>query len=507
MKKLMLSILIVCLAVMGTWSPVRAQMATMDEALTVARNWIRVIIQKKGDWGGYETAEVFEIQEFKRGERFVGYFCRVNPKGYIVVSLRRELAPVKAYSAVNDLDPESEEGMADLLKGSMERILNRINQVMRLEKAGGPERVTDILEIDYRDAWGELEGDVETPKGEPKSDEGSPDERLESGGMEMNYQEGDVLLSSNWYQSDPFNQQVPAPPGGDDCTAAHCAVGCVALAGAQIMRYWNWPPYGVGSPYNDTYDWPNMPYTLTGTSPAAQINAVAELCHEVGIAVNMDYCWGTGDSACGSAAYTSDMEGVYEDHYRYWAGCELKNRDDYTAVGWFDMMKNEFNYNCPVQYNIPGHSIVGDGWQEIGSTPIRQYHMNYGWFGVADDTWYTLDALLGGDPNEEFLLRYIIPYPYVASSGTYIRESFPYRYFYRDLSLSSTTTFDGGQNLQFLPNVVLTYTGSSDSIRFEGSSSYYSRLFTRGDLSRGVRIDLNANAVIEMSQNGSIKFH
>ena len=132
--------------------------------------------------------------------------------------------------------------------------------------------------------------------------------------------------------------------------------------------------------------------------------------------------------------------------------------------------------------------------------------MNYGWSGTAYDTWYTLDALYGGDPDDEYLLRYILPYPYVVSSGTYARGSFPYRYFYRDLSLSGATTFEGGQYLQFLPDIVLTYTGTSGSIRFEGSSSYYSRLFTRGDLSRGVRIYNNASAVIKINQNGCIRF-
>ena len=511
MKRLILKILIVCLAIMGRGLPVRAQMATMDEALTVATNWITVIIQKKGDWGGSETAEVDEIQEFKRGDRVVGYFCRVKPMGYIVVSLRKELAPVKAYSAKSDLDPKSEEGMADLLKGSMERILDRVEQVIDPDKADGTEELSDILEIDYRNAWNELEGDVEalmeepvrdmgTPKEELKGDEESSDGDLESEGEETNYQEGNVLLSSNWHQSPPYNNDCPWLGCGN--SNGRAVVGCVATAGAQIMRYWNWPPYGEGSPYSDTYDWPNMMDSVTTSSPAAQQAAVAELSHEVGVAVDMDY------GCASSSANTYDMEDVYEDHYRYSTWCERENRPDYTAVSWFAMMKTEFNYNRPVQYRIPDHSIVSDGWQEIGSTPIRQYHMNYGWSGTGSDTWYTLDALSGGDPDDEYLLRHIIPYPYVTSlSGTYPRESFPYRYFYRDVT-GTTGIFLGGQYLQFLPNITATCTSTTGgSIRFEGSSSYYSRLFTRGDLSRGVLIYNNASAVIKLNQNGSIKFH
>ena len=74
MKKFMLTILIACLGTMVLISPVRAQMATTDEALTVANNWIMLIIQKKGSWGGYADAYVDAIQEFKRGKRVLGYF-------------------------------------------------------------------------------------------------------------------------------------------------------------------------------------------------------------------------------------------------------------------------------------------------------------------------------------------------------------------------------------------------------------------------------------------------
>lgn len=218
----------------------------MDDASTVAKNWITLIIEKKGDWGGSETAEVVEIQEFKRDGRVIGYFCHVEPQGFIVISLHKELAPVKAYSATCDMDPLLDEGLVDVIKGGMERIIKAVETQIGPVESVRTEDLENILEINYRDAWKELEVDVETFKDDP-----------ESGGEEMNYQGGEVLLSSDWHQSPPYN---------DDCLWAGCSnsngrmiVGCVATAGAQIMRYWYWPPYGSGSPYNDYYDWPNMP--------------------------------------------------------------------------------------------------------------------------------------------------------------------------------------------------------------------------------------------------------
>jgi Peptidase C10 family/Spi protease inhibitor len=514
MRKLILPLLVICLAIMITVTSAQAQMATRDEALTVASNWITTIIQKKGDWGGSETAEIVETQEFRRGERVLGYFFRVHPKGYIIVPLRKEMAPVKAYSARSDLDPESEEGMADFLKEKMERILDKTEQVVASEKAGGAEKLTDILEIDYRPAWKNLEGGVTTTQEELQSNEGF----IEGG----NYQEGQWLLTSNWHLTMPYNDDCPF----DSCPQrpnGRTVVGCTAVAGAQIMRYWNWPPYGVGSPYSDPYDWPNMidnclwfngqwtdnngiPITVT----QAQIDAVAELSFEVGDAVDTTY------TCTASDATMEDMVGVYEFDFRYVPSVRRTNRSGYSAVGWFDLLKYEFNHNRPVQYRIvkkttgTGHSIVGDGWQETGSNPIlRQYHMNYGESPMGNDTWYTLDAMSNYPENEEYVIRTIYPYPsaYEGMQGTFPRQSFPYRYFPIDLSLTNTTVFQGGQRLQFLPNIVLGYSGSSGSIRIEGSSSYDSHLFTRGDLTRGVRIYKNSSAVINLNQNGSLKFY
>ena len=382
--------------------------------------------------------------------------------------------------------------MADLLKGCMERILNRIEKDVGPVKSARTQDVTKILEIDYRSAWAELEGDILTTVQAPsyETDVGT-----------LNYQEGDILLTTDWHQHDPFNQQCPAPPAGDDCTAARCVVGCVATAGAQLMRYWYWPPYGVGSPYNDTYDWRNMPDTVTGASPAAEIDAVAELSHEVGIAVGMDYCGGTS-SPCASTAYTSDMVGVYENQYRYSTACTKRDRSSYTAVDWFNRIKSQINANRPVQYRIPGHSIVGDGWQEIGAGPTRQYHMNYGWFGTGDDTWYTLDALQGGSPADEYMIEGIYPAQALGTSlaiGTYSKESLPYRYFDRDAT-GSAAVFASGQYLQFLPAITLTSVGS---IRFNGAGTDNTRLFTRGDTSRGIRI---REASIIMYAGGGISF-
>lgn len=498
-----------------------AQPVFMDEAYTVARNWIAAVIEKNGDWGGSESAEIEDITEFRHGGKTVGYFCKVLPRGFIIVSLRRELAPVKAYSARSDLDPEAQDGLAELLKSRMDTVLNRLEHLSADSTRQGSPQGSDTapqspFEIDYREAWDALQHDPDrfirgtkpvlrsAPVAPLADDESSS--AVEVSGDDANYQEGQILLSSDWHQGDPYNRDVPAPPAGDDCTAAHCAVGCVATAGAQIMNYWKWPPYGVGSPYSDSYDWPNMLDSVTAASPTAAIDAVAELSHEVGVSVGMSYCLGVS-APCASTCGTYEMEAVYENDYRY-SNVYKRDRSDYTVIGWFDLMKEEFNWNRPVQYRIEGHSMVGDGWQEIGDPVIREYHMNYGWLGGGSDTWYSLDGLPGSTVSEEYLLENIRPVTYLLDLSTDypLNSLFPYRYFYRD-TWGSGGTFDGGQRLQFLPGVFVFGTGASSApVTFASSPTYHGYLFTRGDLGLGIRIVANSDGSIKLYNGGGIRF-
>jgi len=494
MRTLRIIILLVFSAIALLCQSVEAKTSrsNQNQARRVAKNWIKLIVRQQGDWGGAEKAYVDKVEEFKRDDRVLGYFCSVKPSGFIVVSLCKGLAPVKAYSSKNDLDPEVDEGMVDLLKWKMERVLTAVETTVGPIETSTEEDLAAIVDIDYSSDWAELEKDEQAFEMSLSGDVSS-----------MNYEEGEVLLTTDWHQTDPYNRQCPAPPDGNECTADHCTVGCVATAGAQIARYWCWPPYGVGVPYDDTYDWVNMPDSLSPGSTTPQINAVAELCSEVGVAAEMNYC---GYENCASGAEVTTMRDAYENQYRYSIDCTIEYRIDYTAVNWFARMKSQFNLNRPIQYQVPGHSLVADGWNEIGSTPIRLYHMNYGWTGTSYDTWYTLDALPLGDPNSilECTIKNIVPAQALGStiSGTYVAGSFPYRYFDQDTT-GYSADFAVGQNLQFLPGVSVNCLSTlGNTIRFEGATGDGTRLYSNGDMTRGVRI---YNGAIVLHGQGGIR--
>ncbi len=74
------------------------------------------------------------------------------------------------------------------------------------------------------------------------------------------------------------------------------------------MRYWAWPPFGVssGEAVDHESDWKNMPHQIDESSPHPQINAIAQLCYDAGLASLTTYCrW--ADRPCESGAYVDNM--------------------------------------------------------------------------------------------------------------------------------------------------------------------------------------------------------
>ena len=109
------------------------------------------------------------------------------------------------------------------------------------------------------------------------------------------------MLTTRWSQNSPFNGMCPKGVSSGD--SVRCPVGCVALALAQIMKYYDYPATGQGSKtYTPllsktslsadfgatTYDWSHMKdsYFTFGSYKnysADDSVAVATLCYQIGV--------------------------------------------------------------------------------------------------------------------------------------------------------------------------------------------------------------------------------
>ena len=503
MKRYIVILIAIALAALVSPAHVSAQTVTLEEARTVAANWITMIIHYAGDWGGSQSATVREVEELRRDDRLLGYWFHIEPQGHIVVSLLKGLAPVRAYSATWDGDPSCDEDIVDIVKSGMVIAHAFIEDRIGPVETAIPEAIESIAEFSYRDTWELLN---RSPKGFVQE--------LQLNSRLKNYEQYQILLATNWGQSSPYNLFCPEDA---DCTSPHydgrCATGCTATAAAQIMKYWCWPPYGTEHPFHDHYGWDLMPDAISGDSPQVQIDAVANLCREVGHACLMSYC---GNDDCGSGAFPEDMVDAYEDYFRYNPDLHMRYKDDHGNAEWFELIKEQLNVNRPLQYGITGHSVVVDGYQHVMN--IRMYHINYGWGGAVgsescwdpyrdtgSNTWFTVynlpcavdDDMIAGIQPDVFLGAVLGPF-----YGN--NPSFPYRYV--DVDATGTdVTFSAGQLIQFLPGIIIRGIGTSGAaIKIFGTPTLHTRLFTRGDLPKGVRIE---NGGIALYGEGAVKLY
>lgn len=470
---------------------VTAQYVHIGEASPIADQWIQMVIDKYGQWGGYESAFAGPIQELRQNDRLIGYYCHVKPKGYIIFSFRRELAPVKAYSDRKNINLSRNQGLAHLIKSRMLGIIHGIESRLGPVESVTTFELTAISRMDYRQSWDDIENYIP----------GTIQKRVYAEEtIEANYLEGDSLLDCRWHQKSPYNNLCPFMA----CTTTTngCAlVGCGATAAAQIMKYWDWPPFGEGgSMYSDTYDWINMHNVVDSTSHPAEQAAVSELNYEVGVANNTTY--GCEESSAGLYA----TESALNNNFRYSNSSQVHKRSDFGPHAWFDLIKDQIDQNRPILYRIgtgttAGHFIVCDGWQEIGA--LMQYHMNYG-YGASATTWYSLDDLWASEVDYEYMIENIIPYTALGPVflGTYSTSSFPYRYFDQDAS-SFSAVFEFGQFLQTLPDITISANnGLSSNVSFSGNVGMPTKIYTDGDPSKGVVI---REGTLKLTNGGSIK--
>ncbi|MFN8549221.1 MAG: C10 family peptidase [Candidatus Eisenbacteria bacterium] len=358
------------------------------EARTVCEAWIH-LSWSEGSAAPLSILRVDPLYSLQGSDqnREIARVFQLSPEGWIVVPTDREALPVLAYSEAGRLDASSSEGMTALVR-------TRLEQSHSVGVDGRTRRAAFL-----ESAWREL-----TARPLASADSGQTEE-------------GGPLLESAWHQGEPFQDLCPMG------TMGRSVVGCVATAGAQIMRYYQWPPAGVGSKsygwdgdqscgrtpeameltadFSDPYDWAHMPLT-TGENEAPEVrSAVAELCYEVGVAVDMDY------GTCASNSNPEGLAGALVQYFRYNSAIQTVPRLAYSRQAWFELIKEEIDAGRPLFYNITIHSLVCDGYRRDGS--LLEYHVNYGW-GGSNNAWFPLDEVPGAaDQWVEFMVRRIVP--------------------------------------------------------------------------------------------------
>lgn len=194
------------------------------------------------------------------------------------------------------------------------------------------------------------------------------------------------LNTAKWNQGAPFNKYTPN----------NYVTGCVATAGAIVMKHHGYPAKGVGShsytwngqnltaSFEHDYDWANMPAKYTDGNDEA-FDGVARLMSDLGVAVNMQYANG------GSASALEDLVTALKKYFGYSKYARHLKIEDLGAEAWNGRLRAEIDANRPVLYaasdaNVGGHSFVIDGYKD------ESFSVNWGWGGYCDG-FYRIGAL------------------------------------------------------------------------------------------------------------------
>ena len=384
--------LLVLLTITPTGRCERVSESEMEQA---CENWLRHIVSQTGSWAGVSDPSVSVVEELLDGDRLLARVYSIDPAGFVVVPILRQLPPIKAYSDECKFNVGDTGGMVQMIRDILRNRLSAFRKEYGSLDARPGGRKDGGFDDVHRRQW----------------------DRLLAGSLRTPLTEMGPLLTTRWHQEQPFNDLCPMGDGG------RCVVGCLATALVQVMKYHDWPPSGGGSHsymwsgdnscggstsgdelsafFQDPYDWENMPDFCYDECTPEENGALAELSYEAGVALEMDY------GACGSASTFLMVEPALTDFFLYEPVTDFEERCDHSLGDWFDIIKSEINARRPMLYGIPFHAIVCDGWREADS--LCQYHMNYGW-GGSQNAWYTLDELYWSpDPCDEGMIRRITP--------------------------------------------------------------------------------------------------
>lgn len=195
-----------------------------------------------------------------------------------------------------------------------------------------------------------------------------------------------LLKTAEWNQMAPFNKYTPS----------NYVTGCVATAGAIVMKHHGYPAKGTGSHsytwngqtltanFGHDYDWASMPAKYDGTNDAA-FDGVARLMADLGVAVEMQY------DKDGSGAYIGNLVTALQKYYGYSKLSHLMAIEDVGAAAWNGRLRDEIDANRPVLYAASdpaggGHAFVIDGYKD------ESFSVNWGWGGYCDG-FYKIGAL------------------------------------------------------------------------------------------------------------------
>ena len=371
-----------------------------------ARGWINL----REALGEEITAEPESVLSYDAKDGKGKYYVvNLQGGGFVVTSGDTEIEPILAYSKDSTWNTNAAENpLMVMLNIDVAAVMEAASTSSASSTSSGGRRLAAAAPSDKAAKWARLRGAASAKVGT----------RLQAGSRSsINDVRVNTLMETKWGQSGHGENQYT--PRGYVC-------GCVATAGAQIMRYWKYPTasitkikdyYGtVGAtniywnmsgyqttvggaytPWNDdvktfggTYDWNNMPGTVSSWGMStAQKKAIGKLTLDVGRSVHMSY-------ASSSGAHYGLFATRLVDQFQYKNAALIIKKDGCSLDEIKRAILPSLDLKSPCGVSVPGHAIVADGYGYNSGT--LYVHFNFGWTGD-DNAWYNPPDLTDADSD------------------------------------------------------------------------------------------------------------
>ena len=344
-----------------------------------------------------------EIKIFRNQAGDILYFAvSLSPDGFVIIPGDDLVEPIIAFAPTGEYDPSDKNPLAALVNQDVPRRLALAHEVEARAQARGVPLEPVGFRRRARDQW-------VTWQSEPLTADAPAGGSLTS----VSDVRVALLIKSRWSQTTEGTKacyNYYTPPNSPS-SASNYPCGCVATAMAQIMRYFQWPIAGVGTPsfaitvngipqdrtlrggdgLGGPYDWTSMvldPNSSTGT-PERQ--AIGALTYDTGVAVHMEY---TSDA---SGADPQDVQRALVNTFGYSNAIWGTSSTTISTDNLLPMLNPNLDAGLPVLLGISnfaeGHAVVADGYGYNTST--LYHHLNLGWAGTAD-AWYNLPTVNAG---------------------------------------------------------------------------------------------------------------
>ena len=353
MKKILITLFLFAALILS------ANSVNIEQAKQVATNWFI----ERGDISNYE---IFDVQIEKEKSINLYYIFNFEQDAYVMVAADDAIVPILGYCFEQHFTSENHPPQFDAM-------LNSFKKQIIYAKDGNASAAEWVS-----DEWKRLS--------------------VKSENFEKIRDLRDVspLISANWNQDYSWNTYCPSDGSGP---GGYVYAGCVAVAMAQVMKYWEHPAQGSGShsyycsPYGTlSADFENTTYNWSSMSNSSPTNAARELLYHCGIAVEMEYSpYGSG--AWVGGGYPSAITAM-ETFFDYDNSASFKLKNSYSDTEWASLLRTNLDNGRPLVYRGMdgnyGHAFNLDGYQGTS-----YFHFNWGWDGSYNGYYYLNDLTPG----------------------------------------------------------------------------------------------------------------